>query len=166
MRKVRCNIFETNSSSTHDLVLTKATSDYYPPGNKLAIRWADTDDDYRYITLEEKVSYLVSHVARKHIYHVYKYEDLLEEIKDDYEYQEIVRYLKNINEKYEIVFPPYKEVVNEDGDSDLMWIININHQLMEDTLDAVLDDLIKPTSYQSKLAEVLSPDNFIEIGHD
>ena len=164
MKKIRTDIFETNSSSTHSLVYTKATEGYYPPGKKLAIHWADTDDDYNYSTLEEKVSYLVSHIARKYIYHVYKYDDLIDEIKNDYEYQAVEEYLKNINNSggYEIVFPSCPDRDDEEWD----WLININHQLIENNLEDVLDDLLEPNSLEDKISEVLSPGSFIEIGHD
>ena len=164
MKIKRIGVFETNSSSTHSLVYSNDTSGYYPHGKKLAVKWADTDDDYNYTTLQEKVSYLVSHIARKYMYNVYKYDDLIEEIRDDYEFQAIEKYLKNINNSggYEIVFPPCKDREEEEWD----WLININHQLIENNLEDVLDDLLEPETLDDKISEVLSPGNFIQIGHD
>ena len=164
MKKVREGLFETNSSSTHTLVYSNHAEDYYPPGHKIAIKWADTDDDCNYTTLEEKVSYLVSHIARKYIYHVYRYEDLIEEIKKDYEYLELENYLKTLNKRggYEIVFPPGEDRDEEEWD----WLININHQLIENSLEDVLDDLLEPNSLEDKLAKILSPGSYIELGRD
>ncbi len=160
MKKVRASIFETNSSATHTLVLSNIDEvSYYPPGSKIAIRWADTDDDYCYTTLQEKVSYLVSHLARKYKYSVYTYEDLLSEIRNDYEFRELQDYLSDLRDGYEIVFPP-------SYDGDIEEIVNINHQLIENYLVDVLNDLIEPDTLQDKLKIVLSQDQRIELGRD
>ena len=85
MKIVRESVFETNSSSTHTLVIRKSGESFYPESTRLAVKWADTDDDFSYSTFQEKVSYLVSHIADKHRFNVYTYEDLLDEIENDWE---------------------------------------------------------------------------------
>lgn len=159
MKIFREKVFETNSSSTHSLVLTNIDdASYYPPGSKIAIVWADTDEDTCYVTLREKVSYLVSHIARKYKYNVYKYEDLLEEVRNDYEFKELEAFLRRLKDGYEIVFP---EKID-----DLDDFLSINHQLIENDLEAVLDDLLTPESLEDKIGKVLSPNQKIELGRD
>ena len=61
MKKVRENVFETNSSSTHSLTVGRTKgNNYTQPGKFLKIRWFDEEETLT--TLEEKVSYLVSHM--------------------------------------------------------------------------------------------------------
>lgn len=158
MKIVRESVFETNSSSTHTLVIRKSGESFYPESTRLAVKWADTDDDFCYSTFQEKVSYLVSHIADKHRFNVYTYEDLLDEIENDWEYRELREYVENLG--YKIVFPPsYRGDIEE--------IVNINHQLRERTLEEVLDDLIcEHHSLKSKLTTVLGSESLIELGRD
>ena len=58
MKKVRNNVFETNSSSTHTLSVTKGDhSDYLSPSDTLVVEFIDTDDCIVLSTLKEKVSF-------------------------------------------------------------------------------------------------------------
>lgn len=158
MKKIRNNIFETNSSSTHSLVVSGILGqDYAPFGNKLKIRWIDTDDEYSLATLSAKVSYLVSHIASWYINSAEDYEDLISQVKDNWDFKRIQRY---VQEKYgkEIVFPSYE--------GDLEDLVNINHQLISYNrqLDEVLIDML---DYERDyLAEVLEDGKRIEFGRD
>ena len=59
MKKIRNNVFETNSSSTHALTTGRVLNqDYIPYGNNLKIKWFDEEETLT--TLQDKVSYLVS----------------------------------------------------------------------------------------------------------
>ena len=61
MKKIRRETFETNSSSTHALTTTNNLGkDYIPFGNNIKIRFFDEEEPL--VTLEDKVSYLVSHI--------------------------------------------------------------------------------------------------------
>ena len=158
MKKVRNNIFETNSSSTHSLTFnTEENYNFLNPNSKLVIEFIDTDD-YGYMsTLREKVSYLVSQIINKYKYGALNYQDLISDVEEDWDFKRIKEYVK---EKYnkEIVFP-------EKYEGDLDDIVLINHQLT-DWHD--LDDLLKDIySYSHDyLDEVLSPTTMIEIGRD
>lgn len=156
MRTIRNEVFETNSSSTHSLVMGRGEQNYLPPGKQLLVRWIDTSDEYYISTLQDKVSYLISHIANQHKYSVTDYEDLLDNIKRDSGYLRISDYVMT---KYslEIKFPKsYK--------GDIEDIVSINHQLVEYNLEDVLDDIVRYNV--SNLDIVLSPDNAIEIGFD
>ena len=79
MRHIRMGTFETNSSSTHSLVVTDGKlTNYIPLAKSIKIKWIDTDDYYVLDTLEEKTSYLFSHIANKLKYSCNNYEELLE----------------------------------------------------------------------------------------
>lgn len=158
IRKIRSGVFETNSSSTHALVHhNQENYDFLSPSRQLIINFVDTNDDTTYDTLREKVSYLVSQIINKYKYNVLSYEDLLEELEDDYDFQRIKRYVKERYDK-DIVFPKKYE-------GDLDDIVNINHQLTYwHNLDELLTDII--TYDRVLLDEVLSPSSSIEIGRD
>ena len=64
MKLIRRGTFETNSSSTHALSVTKGDhSDYLSPSDTLVVEFIDTDDCIVLSTLKEKVSYLVSQIV-------------------------------------------------------------------------------------------------------
>lgn len=156
MEKIRQGVFETNSSSTHSLTIgKKLEKNYLPYGNNLKIRWFDEEETLT--TLQEKVSYLVSHIASWYKYNAENYEDLLDEIKSNYDFKRIEKYVLNTYGK-KIVFPEYEGSVED--------VVEINHQLTawNNTLDEVLEDLIdEPRDY---LAEVLEDGKIIEFGRD
>lgn len=157
MKKVRENVFETNSSSTHSLTIGRAKGkDYTQPGKFLKIRWFDEEETLT--TLEEKVSYLVSHIASWYKWNAPSYEDLIEEIKENYDFKRIERYVKEKYDK-EIVFP-------EKYNGDLEDIVEINHQLQSwnHQINEVLDDLISWD--RDLLDEVLQDGKDITFGRD
>lgn len=158
MKKIRKETFETNSSSTHALVIGKFLGDDYTPyGKTLKIRWIDTDDEYSLSTLKDKVSYLVSHIASWYMYDAEDYEDLIDQVKTNYDFKRIENYLQ---EKYnlKIVFPKYNGDVED--------LVQINHQLIgwEHSLNDVLRDMIDEE--RDYLAEVLSDGKRIDFGRD
>lgn len=158
MKKIRYNTFETNSSSTHSLTLGRKIDDYLPIENDLEIRFINTDDETVLTTLKDKVSYLVSHVASWYKYIVENYDDLIRNIKEDYDYKELERF---VYEKYgkKIVFPKEYDGYIED-------IVEINHQLMSynHSLEDVIRDMIESETYLFN--EVLSNGKDIEFGRD
>lgn len=157
MKKVRENVFETNSSSTHSLTIGRTKGkDYTQPGKFLKIRWFDEEETLT--TLEEKVSYLVSHIASWYKWNAPSYEDLIEEIKENYDFKRIERYVKEKYDK-EIVFP-------EKYNGDLEDIVEINHQLQSwnHQINEVLDDLISWD--RDLLDEVLQDGKDITFGRD
>ena len=158
MRKTRNDIFETNSSSTHALVYNKEENySFLSPSSQLIINFVDTDDDTTYDTLREKVSYLVSQIINKYKYDVLSYEDLIEEVEENHDFQRIKKYVKEHYDK-DIVFP-------EKYEGDLEEIVYINHQLTDwRDLDDLLTEII--TYDHVLLDEVLSPNSSIEIGRD
>lgn len=158
IRKIRNGVFETNSSSTHALVYNKKENyDFLSPSRQLIINFVDTDEDTSYDTLREKVSYLVSQIINKYKNDVLSYEDLLEELENDYDFQRIKRYVKERYDK-DIVFPQKYEGYLDD-------IVGINHQLTGwNDLDELLTEIV--TYDHVLLDEVLSPSSSIEIGHD
>lgn len=157
MKKVRENVFETNSSSTHSLTVGRTKgNNYTQPGKFLKIRWFDEEETLT--TLEEKVSYLVSHIASWYKWNAPSYEALIEEIKDNWDFKRIERFIKE-NYNKEIVFP-------EKYDGALEDIVEINHQLQSwnHRLDEVLEELV---DYERDyLAEVLQDGQDIEFGRD
>lgn len=158
MKIIRNKVFETNSSSTHSLTFNeKENYNFLNPNSKLVIEFIDTNDYGALCTLKEKVSYLVSQIINKYKYNALNYQDLVNDIKEDWDFIRIKDYVK---EKYnkEVVFPDKYE-------GDLDDIVLINHQLT-DWYD--LDDLLRDIySYDHDyLAEVLSPSSMIMIGRD
>ena len=158
MKKTRVEVFETNSSSTHSLSYCKNVDlkEYIPVGDKIIIDFINTDMGGVFVTLKEKVSYLVSHIINNYKYNCLDYEDLVEQVSNSYDFKRIKTYVKKHYNK-EIVFPK-----KYDGDID--EIVGINHQLLERNLEGVLQDLI--TEERDYLAEVLEPSQVIELGHD
>ena len=159
MEKIRKNIFETNSSSTHALVIGDFEGkDYAPYGKNLMIRWIDTNEETHLSSLKDKVSYLVSHIASWYKWDCVDYEDLLDEVKKNRDFIRIKEYVKE-NYNKEIVFPKY--------DGNIEDIVSINHQLVswEHSLDEILDDLISRDN-RDLLDKVLQNGNYIEIGFD
>ncbi len=159
MKLERNKIFETNSSSTHALVITSNLNneDYVPKNPTILIDFVNTDDEWSFCTLREKVSYLVSHIIRNYKYNVATYEDLIDQVKEDYDFKRISKYVKDRYDK-DIVFP-----AKYDGDLD--DIVEINHQLICNDLDDLLDDIIKD-DYHDLLDDVLSPSTIIKMGRD
>ena len=95
MKTIRNFIFETNSSSTHALSIgKKLNNDYTPFGDTLKIYWMDTDEERVLNTLKEKVSYLVSHIASWYKYDVEDYDELLEQIKNNYDFRTLENFVK------------------------------------------------------------------------
>lgn len=157
MRKARNSIFETNSSSTHSLVVNNMKSDdYVPHGDTLKIRFFNEENNCA--TLVDKVSYLVSHIISWYKYNAEDYEDLIRQVKEDYQFRRIEYY---VQERYKkrIVFP-------EKYDGDLEEIVEINHQLQswDHSLDEILEDIVNED--RDYLEEVLSPDKTIVFGRD
>lgn len=158
MKKIRNQVFETNSSSTHCLSHCNKNYDYIAPNSKILIEFVDTDfDGGDYYTLREKVSYLVGHIIHKYKWNAVDYQDLIEDVRNDYDFKELESYIK---EKYgkEIVFP-------ENYDGDLEEIVLINHQLQFTNFDEMLEDLINQ-NIQTKFDIIFREDNYIEIGRD
>ena len=92
MKKIRKNVFETNSSSTHALTVGRVLGeDYVPYGNNLKIKWFDEEETLT--TLKEKVSYLVSHIASWYVYNAENYEDLIEQVKENWDFKRIENYV-------------------------------------------------------------------------
>lgn len=158
MRKIRNDIFETNSSSTHALVYNnKENYDFLSPSSQLIINFVDTDDDITYDTLREKVSYLVSQIINNYKNNVLNYKDLIKEVEENYDFQRIKKYVKERYDK-DIVFP-------EKYKGNLDYIVNINHQLTDwRDLDELLTEIV--TYDNVLLDEVLSPSSSIKIEHD
>lgn len=156
MKKIRNNVFETNSSSTHALTTTNNLGkDYVPFGNTLKIRFFNEEETLT--TLADKVSYLVSHIISWYKWDAVSYDDLIEQVKENSDFRRIEYYVR---ERYgkQIVFP-------EKYDGDLEEIVEINHQLQswEHNLDEVLRDMINE---RDMLDEVLSDGKMIVFGRD
>lgn len=156
MKLCRYNIFETNSSSTHDLVVSGIHDDYLPPNSTILVRFINTDDDTYYGTLQEKISYLVSHIVRRYINNASTYKNLIDDVKDSWDFKRLDDYVYDHFNK-RIVFPEKYEYNLDD-------IVYINHQLLESSLENVLDDLVRPEN--NLLDIVLDPNKAIRIGHD
>lgn len=181
MFKIRKNTFETNSSSTHTLVVSKEPKiDYIPLAKHIKIQWIDTNDFLGLETLEEKLSYLISHLANKLKYSCNTYEELLEEITENYEYKNIEKYIKEKFDK-DIRFP-----INKNGIyNDIEYIAEINHQLIpwntsivvEDVLDDLIEYMqdikenrikinIEELTFEQKLDIYFKDGNYILFGRD
>lgn len=159
MKRIRRETFETNSSSTHALSIgKKLDNDYTPFGDTLKIYWMNTDDESVLNTLKEKVSYLVSHIASWYKYDVEDYDELLEQIKSNYDFHMLEDFVK-IKYNKQIVFPKTYE-------GDIEDIVNINHQLTSwnHSLTEILEDIVDED--RNYLAEVLEDGNNIVFGRD
>ena len=169
MKKVRNNVFETNSSSTHALSVTKGShSDYLSPSDTLVVKFIDTDD-YRVLsTLKEKVSYLVSQIVNWYKRDVYDYDDLKEQVEKSLDFRRIADFVMSRYGKKVVLPKEYKvdRMVDEDGNtySTLEDIVNINHQIRCSNLDELLEDLVNHD--RNLLDEVLREDTVIEFGWD
>lgn len=158
MKVLRQSIFETNSSSTHSLVMKNSNieSDYLPFGDTLKIEFFD--EERPLTTLKEKVSYLVSHIVSWYKYDAEDYEELIRQVRENYDFKRIASYVEEKFHK-KIVFPKeYK--------GDLDDIVTINHQLISwgRDIEEVLQDIVN--NDRDYLAEVLNPDAIIEFGRD
>ena len=158
MKVLRQDIFETNSSSTHSLVMKNSNieSDYLPFGDTLKIEFFD--EERPLTTLKEKVSYLVSHIVSWYKYDAEDYEELIRQVRENYDFKRIASYVEEKFHK-KIVFPKeYK--------GDLDDIVTINHQLIswDRDIEEVLQDIVN--NDRDYLAEVLNPDAIIEFGRD
>ena len=182
MRNIRKGTFETNSSSTHTLVMSeKEEKEYIPLGKHIKIEWIDTDDYYELDSLVEKLSYLVSHIANKLKYSCNNYEELLDEIEDNNEYQKIKEYIKNTFDK-EIRFPDDKNGAYNDDVED---VVLINHQLipwgsytvaedvlneliqcMEDSCGERLENTTEDLTFNQKLDIYFKNGNNVYFGRD
>lgn len=169
MRKVRNNVFETNSSSTHALVMrNKGYEEYLSPSDTLVVMFIDTDDCGTLVTLQEKVSYLVSQIIDRYKWSVYDYDDLKSQVENNYDFKRIASF---VLEKYgkKVVMPKEFKIhryTDEDGDeyTDIADIVNINHQIECSNLDELLEDLVNHD--RNLLDEVLREDTVIEFGRD
>ena len=158
MKVLRQNIFETNSSSTHSLIMKNSNieSDYLPFGDTLKIEFFN--EERPLTTLKEKVSYLVSHIVSWYKYDAEDYEELIRQVRENYDFKRIASYVEEKFHK-KIVFPKeYK--------GDLDDIVTINHQLIswDRNIEEVLQDIVN--NDRDYLAEVLNPDAIIEFGRD
>ena len=159
MKNIRRNVFETNSSSTHSLSIIKPVDNYLPESNEIIIDFIDTDEYPLLCTLQEKVSYLVSHIINKYKYDCEDYDDLIELVKHNYEFKRIEKFLKDFYGK-QIVFPKTYKGNLED-------IVNINHQLICDSLNEILDELIRYSDNLNILLDVvLKNGKMIAIGRN
>lgn len=158
MKIIRNNIFETNSSSTHSLVLVgdRKPEDYMAKNSTILVRFINTDDESVLSSLEDKVSYLVSHIINNYKYNSANYQDLISDVENDYDFRYLSRY---VSDKYNkrIAFP-------EKYEGDLDEIVSINHQLIESSLDSVLEDIVNED--RDYLGEVLAIDKAIQLGRD
>lgn len=155
MKKIRRNVFETNSSSTHALSLGNNVEEYLPKGKTLLIEFMDTDDYHFLDTLKEKVSYLVSHIVRDYMWNSANYEDLIEQVEDDYNFKRIYNYVYETYGK-EIKFPTkYNGSIEE--------IVSINHQLINNNFDDLLRDIVNENNY---LEQILSSGSRIILDRD
>ena len=157
MKTLRNNIFETNSSSTHSLVITKNVTKYTSNNPLIIVKFINTDEESELKTLNEKVSYIVSQIINKYKFEVSSYEDLKSLIERDYDYIKVVDYVKNVFGK-QVELPK-----NYTGD--IEEIVNINHQIYCDDLDELLRDLVEQDT-DSLLNNVLSKDTIIVFGRD
>ena len=158
-QKIRKRTFETNSSSTHSLVVTNELKDKYMPlTDTIMIRWINTDEETALSTLRDKISYLVSHIAYWYKNDVYDYDELIWRIKNDENYKTIEEY---VSEKYGklIQFP-------EKYNGEIEEVVNINHQLVSygNNLEEILEDIINPKN--NYLEEVLEDGRTIEFDRD
>ena len=135
MKTKREKVFETNSSSTHSLIYTKYNDSYLPASDKVIINFVDTNDDECYSTLREKVSYLVGQLINKYKWDCLNYEDLVEQVSNNYEFQELSSYVQEHFNKT-IVFP-------EKYNGDLDEIVEINHQIVCDSIYDTMKELVK-----------------------
>ena len=156
MKKIRNNVFETNSSSTHCLTTVKRNDNYVPQSSKIVVEFISTDDYYSLSSLKEKVSYLVSYIIREYQYDVRNYRELVEEIEEDDNFKRIVKYVMDRYGK-EVVLP-------EDYEGDIEYITEINHQLICSDFNAFLRDICDED--RNYLAEILEEDKIIEFGRD
>ena len=156
MEQIRKGVFETNSSSTHSLTFNKPFDNYAPAAHSIIIEFFD-DEPYMLESLKDKVSYLVSHIVRKYQFDSLDYDDLISNVKEDYEFKRLENYVKRAFDK-NIVFP-------KTYDGDLEYITEINHQLIENNLEDVLDDLLRYTE-DDKIARVLQNGATIVFGRD
>ena len=182
MKQIRQKTFETNSSSTHSLVLGNRMDNYIPLSKHLKIEWIDTDDYYFLDTLEGKLSYLISHLANKLKWSCNTYEELLEEISNNFEYKQIEEYIQKKFDK-KIRFPSNKNGIYDDVE----YIAEINHQLIPwgqgGVIEEVLDELIRYSenekeeriydsnieldlSFEQKLDLYFEDKSYIKFGRD
>lgn len=162
MIKIRKGTFETNSSSTHTLVFGKNTDEENMPLAKhIKIEWIDTDDYYYLEGVKEKLSYLISHIANKVKWDCNTYEELLEEIQDNFEYKEIAEFIKEKYDK-EIRFPDNKNNIY----TDMEYVCEINHQLIPWGSGAVIDEVLSELieySVDSEDRRMYNPDAYGDL---
>lgn len=159
MQLVRGKVFETNSSSTHALTTGQAINKNYAPiGDTIKIEFINTDDCSVLSTLKEKVSYLVSHIISWYMYDADNYDDLIRQVKNNYDFIRIQQYVMDKFNKI-IVFP-------EKYDGDIEEIVEINHQLTSwnHSLTEILEELV--IEDRNLLDDVLLNGKYIEFGRD
>lgn len=101
---------------------------------------------------------MVSHIASWYKYDAEDYDELLEQIKNNYDFRVLENFVR-IKYKKQIVFPKtYK--------GDIEDIVNINHQLISynHSLTEILEDIVDED--RNYLAEVLEDGNNIVFGRD
>lgn len=157
MKTLRNSTFETNSSSTHSLVITNNVTKYTSNNPLIIVKFINTDEESELKTLNEKVSYIISQIINKYKFEVSSYEDLKSLIERDYDYIKVIDYVKNVFGK-QVELPK-----NYTGD--IEEIVNINHQIYCDNLDELLRDLVEQDT-DSLLNNVLGENTVIVFGRD
>ena len=156
MKTIREDTFETNSSSTHSLTYIKRQENYLPKGNELKIRFINTDEEFVLSTLEDKVSYLVTHIIDKYKWDEQSYGELLERVANNYDYKMLENYVWE-HYKKRIIFP-------KEYNGDIEDIVQINHQLIESDFSEVLRVICDEN--RDYLGEIFDENKCIEIGRD
>jgi len=149
VKVIRKGMFETNSSSIHSLVLKKEDCYFYTDGRKkLYIKWYDFDGNIKnLLTLEDKVSYLVTHMGNRKKYSVESYQELIEELEESYDFRDIKKIVLEAFDK-ELVF----KKLTKSEEKNFEDIVSVNHELSDVYmygLDALLEDMNEYYDYNS-----------------
>lgn len=164
--KVRNSLFETNSSSTHTLALASSRGSFsYIDDNSTDIKITIfNDESYPLTTLQEKLSYLVSHIMMHQIYDASNYDDIIEFVNYDRDYVTLHGYVSRVYYK-NIVLPSRIDFERHD--------IEINHQLYATCFYELLSDILYYTigeihdkSIEEMLEYILDEKYIIEFGRD
>lgn len=159
MRTIRKNTFETNSSSTHSVTMCQENIENYVDDNdEILITFVDTSKFSGFGTLQEKLSYLVSHIANYYKDANDNYESFIDDIKHDWDFIDLEDFIKTRYNK-RIVFP-------ENFEGHLEDIVDINHQLYEYDFADVLKDMCSERENEFYFEIIFQPKAYIEIGRD
>ena len=151
MINIRKSIFETNSSAVHSLVLSRHT---YKKVRSVTVYEVNTFHQTDFVTLREKVSYLVCFLIYSKLYHCQC--ETLDEIKETYQYKELEKEIKNLIGAT-IKFPKNFDINR----------IEYNHQLVDNAYD--IDEFIYSMcgTYGMKgLAQILDEATYIDVYYD